>query len=433
VALAAYFGVMAECGLFPYLTSTLPLLRGSPGASDLLSQGVMLRFILGLIIAVIFLAVGFISGKPIEVKIFVALLAATLLFNNIMGGFYSALYGFERFGFYGLLSAGAQIVGTGLTFMALYYGFGLVGIGAALLATTAVACVVAATFVSTKVCRPSPFSFTGLFELFKKAAPFGIMTILVVFYYRANFAILSFLKGDEAIGYYNAAFAIVAGIVVLTTTFGATLLPRMSKLYSDDRDGLMTLYRKAFRYLMLAGLGIAFGGMAISKNLMTFLYSPLYAPSAGALSALVWVSALTFTNPLQGSLLVVRNSRRHLVIMSALGALCSIIMGFIMIPHFSFVGAGIALLLSELIIWVYSFILNREFLPLQYLISILWRALVAAAAMVLILSLVHNSSAIWLILLGATIYIGMLFTMRALLVEDVRLISRTIGLSGGHG
>jgi O-antigen/teichoic acid export membrane protein len=429
VALSAYFSVVAECGLFQYQITSFPLIRNTGDAPILLGKSIMLRLVLGLVTSVVFIIIGQLSNKPVDVKIFIVLLAASLLLNNIAGAFSSVLYGYEKFGLFGLLSSGTQLLVSTLMFLALIMGRGLVGIGVAIFITTLITTTIIVVIVSLKYCRPKLSKINGLFDILLKSLPVGVMTILVVLYYRANFAILSFFKGDTVLGYYNAAFAIVSGITILTTTFGSTILPRLSWLLAYNRDGLISLYNRSFRYLMFAGVGIAVGGLALAKPLMEFLYSSAYRPAATELSILIWVAALTFTNPLQSSLLVARKIKQHLIIMASLAAICGITIGIILIPRYSLVGAGIALLTSELISWIYAFILNREYLSLDSLLSIFWKAMAASGVMFLVLKLADGVNVICLLFLGAGVYIITLFIVRGFNVDDIGVIARTIGLS----
>jgi O-antigen/teichoic acid export membrane protein len=421
---------VAEGGLFLYQTKTFPILKDKPEASTLLTNSVALRFILGLISMLIFIGIGFLSGKSTDVILFCLFLGLTLLLNNIMGAFSAVLYGYERFGLFGLISSGFQLSSALLGIAAVYAGLGLPGIGLAQLSSILVTALFTSYYVSRKVCRIQwNLSFKSVQRLFRSAIPLGIISILAILYFRTNIAILSFLKGDTVVGYYTAAFQIVGGFMVICTTFASVLLPRMSRLLSDDREKLLYLYKKAYKFMFFIGSGVAVGIIMISKPLIILLYTNEYSISADILAVLIWVTMLMFTNTLQGTLLIARNANRALLIITAISAGLNITLCFVFIPPYGFYGAAFAVLAGEFTSWILCYIYNIKFLPLRELIYMIVPTLFSCVLMAAVLYYVEFSSPIIAIPAGAFIYALSIFVFRGISLDDIHTIRNMLKFS----
>jgi O-antigen/teichoic acid export membrane protein len=245
-----------------------------------------------------------------------------------------------------------------LSSLSLWMGYGLIGIGISQVVVAVAVTGGGSVFVSKKILRPLlSFNLQNGWEIFRLAAPLGLTAILTTIYYKADFVMLSYMKSDTEVGYYNAAYTIVNTLLLFTTTFTATMLPRLSSLFTSDTEVLGRLYRTAFKYLLFTGLGCAVGATALAGPIMNFLFGPEYLPGAAALAILIWASALMFVNSLQGSLLVASNLKRQLMYMTGAGAVANLILNFMLIPKFGLRGAAVATVSSEVIAGTWSFVL----------------------------------------------------------------------------
>ncbi|MEE9553620.1 MAG: flippase [candidate division Zixibacteria bacterium] len=427
MALYAVFAVIADCGLFLHQTRTFPLLKEKSKSSTFLSQNVLLRLLTGSLSVIIFIAIGFLSGKPADVKILVLLLAVALIANNIMGAFSSALYGYELFGLYGFISMTTQVFAIGLASAALYMGTGLVGIGVTQAFVAVMATIAVVIVVSKNIVRPFfKISVKGIKTVFIKAAPLGIMAIVMMIYYRENIVILSYIKDDIAVGYYNAAFQIAYALVFLGITFSTVLLPRISSLLAAKDDYLNTLYNNAFKYLLIAGIGVGFLVYNSSDYIIELVYSTVYLPASKAFSILIWLVCLAFVNSIQNTLLVAGNANRVLVIMTTVAAAINLVFSFILIPRFGIIGAAIAVLCGEFYIFVHGFIRNRRFLTTGGLLSYLWRPVFAAMAGSVVYVFISELPTVIALAAVFAIYILVLFVLGGLTKNDLNYFRNTL-------
>ncbi|MCP4582419.1 MAG: flippase [candidate division Zixibacteria bacterium] len=420
VALITFFSVISSAGLDTYQTRQTAFMIGNQSIDSLMTNSFLARLMVSIMSVLIIYLISIFINKPLSFKVFLMLSSLAMAVNFLMGNFSSALLGHERFKLYGVLAMGSQTLGTILGLLALYIGLGLIGIGIAHFTSAVVATIVIGLIVSRRVCRfRFGGSLAGAAEILKKAAPLAVAAILTTIYYKADFVMLSFIKGDTAVGYYNSAYALVNGLLLVSTSFSATILPRMSGYFRSDEAKLNQLYSNSFKYMLFIGLAAAFGATFLAKPLFILVYPESYMPGVDALKILIWALALMFVNMIQSAHLIARDLSKQLMIITGIGAIINIILNFILIPRFSFSGAAVATVVSEVLAGIGFFLLLRRHLPLSQLLSWLGRLIPAIAAMSLFLIFTPALNVILRIIGGAVIFAVILTLSKGLTRQDL--------------
>jgi O-antigen/teichoic acid export membrane protein len=423
MALASIFMVLAESGLFLHQSRTFPSLKQPKEISQFLADGIILRLILGIVAGIVLIVIGVISGKGTATISLICLLAMAILFNNLMGGYSSYLYGNERFGLYGILSGSTQLFTTCIGLLVLFVGWGLPGIGLSQALGALIALIVVGVIVSSKFYRPARLLLTPrVKELFKKSLPLGLVAIIIVFYNRANFTLVSFIAGDNAGGIYNAAYALINGAALLATTLSSVMLPRFAGLSGVDNNSLENLYCIAFKYLLFLGMGIAFGVIVVGEPLMGALFSEKYVLSARPLLILAFAGIFLFLNSLQQVLLMAQRANRQLIRMVILIAVANLAVCVLLIPKIGYLGAAIAMLAGESLGFVYGFITNLNILNVRRFILYLAQSLSASLLMLLFLKYAYHIPLIFIIISAAVVFGIVLIIFGGLSKSDLAIL-----------
>lgn len=379
MALAAIFTVLAESGLFLHQSRVFPSLNQTETISRFLADGINLRLILGIISGIILIIIGQVSGKGAATGSLINLLAISIIFNNVMGGYSSYLYGTEHFGIYGILSSSTQFITTGMGILALSLSWGLVGIGWAQVVGSLITLLLVGGVVRKRYHVSTKFDFSKrLISVYKDALPLGIVAILLVFYNRVNFTLVAYFSGDNAAGIYNAAFALINGIALIGSTFSSVLLPRFSGLQLADRHTLINLYGVAFKYLLIFGLGIAFGFIFAGEPLIRIFFSEKYIESAKPLLILGFGGIFLLLNSLQQIILIARRRSSQLIRMVVMTTTANLIAAIILIPEKGYTGAALAMLIGETLGFIYGFVVNFEIMNLRKFAVLICQILPAA-------------------------------------------------------
>src|SRR5665647_695088 len=153
-----------------------------------------------------------------------------------------------------MLTALAQIVRA--TFKAhekmeydavLYFGYGLNALALAFVIGSLVNLAGSLALASKRFTRPK-FRLRRRFltYLAKEAPSFGLIVFFTLIYYKISTLLLSFIQGDAATGWFNAAYTMAFSLTFVPAAFMGALFPVISTLHISSRDLTRTIYNESF-------------------------------------------------------------------------------------------------------------------------------------------------------------------------------------------
>jgi len=206
----------------------------------------------------------------------------------------------------------------------------------------------------------------------------------------------------------------------------------MARLSRDSRGSLERTYASSFRYLSYLAIPIAIGTTLTADRIIVRFYGGSFLGSTEALQILIWGGALMFLNTLLMSALVSINQEKANMKIAAFGVLLNVILNFLLIPNYSYIGAGIATVAAELTFFLFSFrCLSRLF---HLSLERIWiRPLVASSVMGLFLLELREVLTLFLLLpLAGVVYFGALLLLKSFTDEDREFLRRLMK-KGGRG
>ncbi len=193
----------------------------------------------------------------------------------------------------------------------------------------------------------SPVNIPELRHILYESYPFGILTILSVIYFKIDILMLAEMQGNVAVGFYEGAYKFVEAPFFIPVSIVNVLLPVMSRTFTTDKASYKNAYIQATRILALGILPVVLLVTFFSRNIILLVLSDAYLPSAPALSVVIWALFLMFVNAPVGNVIATSHSM-HAFLPYAIGTVVfNIVMNLLLIPHYSFLGACIATLLTE--------------------------------------------------------------------------------------
>lgn len=262
----------------------------------------------------------------------------------------------------------------------------------------------------------------------KEAWPFGVSGLLVNIYYWVDSVILSVMVGTEVVGWYNASYKLIVVILFIPTILNTVLFPVMSKLYLTSKDSLKLVYEKSFKYMAMIGIPIGVGTTLIANKIILLIYGSQYSPSVIALQILIWSSVLIFLSITFTTLIVTSNKQMVLTKITAINMVLNVILNLILIPHFSYIGASVVTVLTELcaLILVLKATDNLGYhLSRKELFNL---AKISFASIIMCISIIYmeNLNLFLIIIMATLIYFVALYLVRGFSREDYDLIKEIL-------
>ncbi len=392
-------------------------------AGNIMVIRTVLAFAFLLLMAVIITLMDY----PRDTFLAVLILGISLSFNAFSGIFMQTFQAFERMEYNAFVSVTGQLVTVALGLAAVFLGYGLIGVVSAFAIGNLVRFVVSLLISSSRFAKPRiEIDISFWKSAAKSALPLGLLPIAATISTRADTIMLSVMKGDAAVGWYNAANNLVLGLHDIPWLLMSVVLPVMSASFVSSPSSLRTIYEKSSRLLLFLGVPMAAGLSLLSDRIVLFLYGAEFAPSVGALRILSWSLLLVFlAHPLYFTL-VSMNRQNQAAVVVGFSAALNVLLNLILIPSLSYVGAAIAALTSGVVTTVLYFFLVSKRLHVPPLHKVAIKPLIACLAMGVLVYLGNAINLFLLIGLAAVLYFVVLWLLKAFPQEDLNLVKEII-------
>jgi O-antigen/teichoic acid export membrane protein len=260
----------------------------------------------------------------------------------------------------------------------------------------------------------------------KIALPMGMLSLFALIYIRIDTIMLSMMKGDAVVGWYNAAYNLVLAFTPIPQLFMNALFPLMSSYYVSSKDSLKIAYEKSFNYLFILGLPLAVGTTLLAERFILLFYGEQFYPSIIALQILAWDILLIFSCMCFAFILASIDKQNQMAVIAGCAAFINVILNLFLIPSFSYIGAAIATIITEtILIFLYFILISRSFYKLP-ISKILIRPLIASSIMGLFIYYLININLFLLILLAVLIYFASLYFVKGFSKEDLDLLRQAL-------
>lgn len=295
---------------------------------------------------------------------------------------------------------------------AILLGFGIISVCQVMLLASGINLIMSIGYTRY---RFTPLSFKPSREtvviIMQQALPFALGNMFHLLYFRIDAIMLSKLSPDglDANTWYGLAYTIVNALTILPGAFmmGA-MFPILSRLYVNERDRLSEAYTFGLRWMVICGVPLAVG-MAIVSHELTAVLFPNYTSDvlSKIATALQWLSAtggMVFLTTVVFAVLRAADKRGVFSVLMGITALINISLNYFLIPHYSHIGAAIAMIISELFLIIIGFAYISKRLAKLTAIVFIPKVLILSAVMGIGLVLLKGILSVWILIPLAMVF-----------------------------
>jgi O-antigen/teichoic acid export membrane protein len=257
--------------------------------------------------------------------------------------------------------------------------------------------------------------------------PLMINLLLATIFFRIDVLLLKPLKGDTVVGYYSAALKYIDGLLIIPQYFTQAIFPLMSRYAATSRESLMRAFVLSLRLLLMLALPISAGTPFVAQGLILMLGGGDYLPdSMIALQLIIWFLPFSFVNSVTQYVLIAIDQQRFLTKAFFIGVAFNVIANLLVIPTFSYKGAAVVAILSELVLLIPFYYAVRKHLgPLPW-VSLFWQPAVASAVMAGVMWPLKGIPWLLLIPVGGAVYVVVLALIGGFRQPDMDLLGRLV-------
>ncbi|RJP58330.1 MAG: flippase [Ignavibacteriales bacterium] len=187
-------------------------------------------------------------------------------------------------------------------------------------------------------------------KLFNESYPLLISVLMATIYGNLDLVMLGFMKTNYEVGIYNASYKI---FLIAILPFGIVLkiyLPMLSRLKNTSQ------FKKDLRaftvFMILIGLIISIPLFLFSGKIIELVFGAQYLAADLSLKILLANGMIVCMSIVFGNPLTVWGKQKYHAMVLSLGAITNIVLNVLLIPAYSYNGAALATLLSELAVFI---------------------------------------------------------------------------------
>lgn len=179
---------------------------------------------------------------------------------------------------------------------------------------------------------------------------------------------------------------------------------------------------------MLIIIPIAIGTMLYSSDIIQLIYGHAYNQAASVLSILIWTVCLLFLSGASNTLLNASHKEVTVTKIYAIAAVFNVVLNFVMIPHFSYNGAAITTVLSDvLIVGLQTYVIYKlGHRPNKNLYSELIKIIIGSAVFGIALYFLNLNMWVGLVV-GIIIYFAVITLLKFFDDDDKYVIREVLG------
>ncbi len=359
LAFTGMFGVFTDLGLS--MLTTREIAKDKSQVDKYIGNIAPMKIVLVVITFILVaLAINF-SGYPektIEVIYLVALSVIFAAFTNMFNSIFQAFEEMEYISIGRIISSVLMLLGV---LIGMKQGFDVVGFASIYFIVSAVVLIYCLAVYVRKFDLPK-IKVDLIFwrNISKEAVPFAITGISINIYLWINTIMLSLLKGDEVVGWYNAAYRLILFLLFIPIIFNNSVFPVMSKYFISSKNSLKLSFEKLFKLMVLFGLPLGIGTTILADKIILLIYGEQFDNSIIVLQLLIWSLVLIFTRSAFERLLESSNKQVLVTKIFIVGAIFSIVANLILIPKYSYIGAGIATVSTDIMVLISLIFITRN-------------------------------------------------------------------------
>lgn len=419
------FSLLVDLGISRFVIKRVSEDRSRAGVY--MGNFFMIQTLISLLILVIFYFLPRISGYEISVTQAMWLAGIGLFFSSLSSPASAVVQAYERI----TVLAGTNFVNTlihalwlvlamafhkDIVFVFLLYSIiGLVDLAIYTLAVRRLAWPkfhLEASLIRSMVFYGLPFAFISGFE------------ILIA---KIDVVIQKFFLPFSQVGLYSSAYRLIDVLTFVPAVISISLFPYLARFADLRVPEVKKVLNELNRYLVLLAIPLGVGGTMLAQEIVLGIYDDRYLGSVVPFQILVWASVLTFLYAVPNVIMIVKQTRRALLILAGI-TLLNILLNFVFVPRYGIVASAWITVASYLVYALaYTFYSLRlvEFSLVAYL---RW-PLLGSGLMAGIVYLLREQNVAITIAAAGIFYILVLSTVGFIRREDWRFVKNLFARS----
>ena len=428
----AYFGILNLVGDGGFGGAAVKRISEGKEPNEYFSAFVFIRIILlALSVSLLLFAEPYFKDLNSSGVFFWILLALIVSVFSSSSGI--GVYGTGKVGVYQISGFVDALIRTLFQIIAVFLGFGVAGLTGGFVGGLIAGGIMNFRYLDLKLVR---FRLSHL----KNLSGFSFWIFLtasgsLVFCY-ADTILIGFFMNNADVGIYRTAFQLTSVATFATLAFHTVLYPKISNwgvqgLITEIENSLA----RAWTYSLFLAIPTCIGGWILGEKLLYFLYGASFVAGAPALFFLLLVQVVNVFMFLGTMSLTALNRPKDAFWITVIAASANILLDLALIPMIGITGAAVATLVAMTLNAVGALILlsrvisvKIEYEPVKNIVYASGIMGIFLLVIHFLLPLTHVIAVLAVVIVGALIYILVLFKLDREMHDEIRDLCVNLGV-----
>ena len=432
-SLVALVGLLASLGSGSFLTKEVA--RDPGRAPSLTASALATRLPLSLLAAALAVAITLLTGWDAVTRLTVYVLCTLILVDSLNTVVFGTLQGYHWMKAIAISQVVGKVVYSVVVVLVVLRGGGPVEVAAVSVITAAPGLLIGVVALRRRMPLRARIHWTTVWSVIGGGLPFFVWQASLVVYGQIDFVLLAFMTRDAVVGWYSAAYRIVAIPSFIPTILLTVVFPALSAA-AVNRATFDGIARRSLQSVLMLTLPIGFGILLLPDRLITFFgYPPVFWRSAAPLALLALHIPLVGIDMMIGTILNALDKQRQWAVTGVAAAFLNPVLNLFAIPYTQArfgngaIGAAAITTLTEVFMLVVGLVLLPHGLVDRAAVIAWLKCLLAGAAMSMVVWLARSFPLPVTVILGGIVYGMSCLALGVLTLRDLRDVKTHLRIS----
>lgn len=200
-------------------------------------------------------------------------------------------------------------------------------------------------------------------NIIKGVLPYALLAFFYYGFYQSNIIFINIFLSETAVGLYNAAFTIINLTFIIPTIVLSQLFnPRLHFWIKNDINKVIYLFMKGSRWMLVLGVVISALLFPFSHLLIQLLFGTKFSEAAMILMLLLIIIPIRYIQAVSDAIMNTENQINIKVKIFFIVFVVNLVLNIILIPKMGLNGVVLTTIVSETILFMFTFTFCRKFI-----------------------------------------------------------------------
>ena len=240
---------------------------------------------------------------------------------------------------------------------------------------------------------------------------------------KIDILLLSWMRGNEEVGYFSAAIRIVYPLMFFSTSFSISLFPILSKFFRENNEKFLKFLKTGMKYILIITIFLSTTLTFHAEKIILTFYNATYAPSINSFKILIIALGFYFLVFYFVDIFIAARRQKLITMIMAIALAINIGLNLLLIPKLGFIGASYIRVITYLSLLIMFFILITFRLKITRIIEY-GKMSILIMLYIIVQLIIQKFSLLLSLSLSLIIFSASIIILRVISNEEIQIVKK---------